>query len=233
MTSNNQPSSLTFGIDSILSSSDKSSDESSCEESSFRSCTSSPSSSASRSSSISPALFKNKQEPRQSQNASPTSSEEENDLLSSRGSSPVIPLAPIPLLPQQHPLLNPFLLHYQQQLNPFNMFQHLVKSSIPIPPLKCSLKKHKSDRKPRTPFTNHQLTVLEQKYQERTYLTVEERLQVAEDLELTDTQVKIWFQNRRAKAKRSVEAESFQQQRQQQKPEVQHYPVLQTFPFLI
>ncbi|CAL8099349.1 unnamed protein product [Calicophoron daubneyi] len=57
-------------------------------------------------------------------------------------------------------------------------------------------------RRARTAFTYEQLVTLENKFKTTRYLSVCERLNLALALNLTETQVKIWFQNRRTKWKK-------------------------------
>lgn len=59
----------------------------------------------------------------------------------------------------------------------------------------CNLKKN---RKSRTAFSDHQLNSLEKSFEKHKYLSVQDRVELAARLALTDTQVKTWYQNRRS-----------------------------------
>ncbi|XP_050716474.1 homeotic protein distal-less-like [Eriocheir sinensis] len=66
--------------------------------------------------------------------------------------------------------------------------------------------KGKKVRKPRTIYSSLQLQQLNKMFQRTQYLALPERAELAAKLGLTQTQVKIWFQNRRSKYKKLYKA---------------------------
>ncbi|ESO10720.1 hypothetical protein HELRODRAFT_148616, partial [Helobdella robusta] len=57
-------------------------------------------------------------------------------------------------------------------------------------------------KRSRAAFSHAQVYELERRFSQQRYLSGSDRSNLAQKLRLTETQVKIWFQNRRYKTKR-------------------------------
>uniref|UniRef100_A0A8C5KQT7 Homeobox protein engrailed-like n=2 Tax=Jaculus jaculus TaxID=51337 RepID=A0A8C5KQT7_JACJA len=62
----------------------------------------------------------------------------------------------------------------------------------------------KEDKRPRTAFTAEQLQRLKAEFQANRYITEQRRQTLAQELSLNESQIKIWFQNKRAKIKKAT-----------------------------
>lgn len=94
----------------------------------------------------------------------------------------------------------------QQCIDEMPVLDWLQYSRYHPPKLPRSLRqgpaKRTPGRLPRIPFTPAQLQTLENAYKNSNYLSAEDANKLAESLDLTNTRVKIWFQNRRARERR-------------------------------
>lgn len=72
-----------------------------------------------------------------------------------------------------------------------------------------SLSSTGKQKRSRAAFTHLQVLELEKKFNHQKYLSAPERAHLASTLRLTETQVKIWFQNRRYKTKRKQQTSEF------------------------
>ncbi|WKY07063.1 hypothetical protein Q1695_006899 [Nippostrongylus brasiliensis] len=117
-------------------------------------------------------------------------SESYSDALSSWRTAPSNQLAMYAIA---HNIKAPSLIELQMVLG-LGVRKHDYKRS----------RKSLGDRKPRQAYTARQLEKLECEFQSDKYLSVQKRIQLSQSLNLTETQIKTWFQNRRTKWKKQL-----------------------------
>ncbi|KAF5399474.1 hypothetical protein PHET_06995 [Paragonimus heterotremus] len=65
------------------------------------------------------------------------------------------------------------------------------------------------ERKPRQAYSTRQLERLEKEFSNDKYLNLNKRVELSNELNLTETQIKTWFQNRRTKWKKQMAANNY------------------------
>ncbi|KAF6779697.1 hypothetical protein AHF37_00777 [Paragonimus kellicotti] len=123
----------------------------------------------------------------------------------SRFENIVLPIA----MPQCHQLFPHWEGHANQSSKLSSRFQpSLISSQIgiikPFLPFAGSRKK-----RTRAAFSHAQVFELERRFNYQRYLSAPERAELARNLRLSETQVKIWFQNRRYKTKKRQVANAY------------------------
>nr|XP_057905916.1 homeobox protein Dlx4b-like [Doryrhamphus excisus] len=113
--------------------------------------------------------------------------------------SPVSPHQPGPYVAYQHGGHSGALGHTRLEDNEHEKPTTVLENGE----LRLNVKGKKS-RKARTIYSSLQLQALNQRFQQTQYLALPERADLAAKLGLTQTQVKIWFQNKRSKYKKMM-----------------------------
>lgn len=88
-------------------------------------------------------------------------------------------------------------------------FTDSLNTSCPSTSESSSFSSAGKQKRSRAAFTHLQVLELEKKFNHQKYLSAPERAHLASTLRLTETQVKIWFQNRRYKTKRKQQTSEF------------------------
>ncbi|KAL8594087.1 hypothetical protein ACOMHN_000799 [Nucella lapillus] len=107
--------------------------------------------------------------------------------------------------------INPLLYNLHRDLAPHPTAHPLLAARYPGfvhpryplgPPPGLLFHPYRKPKRNRTAFSPSQLLQLEQAFEKNHYVVGQERKTLASKLQLTETQVKVWFQNRRTKHKR-------------------------------
>ncbi|XP_018607237.1 ventrally expressed dharma/bozozok antagonist [Scleropages formosus] len=84
-------------------------------------------------------------------------------------------------------------------------------------------------RRPRTAFTTEQINQLEKAFKRNVYLGTHDKAELCKKLNLSDKQIRNWFQNRRMKLKRTYQDTLTHSGRAKLTPQLVHFPDLQPF----
>ncbi|XP_034565486.1 ventrally expressed dharma/bozozok antagonist [Notolabrus celidotus] len=86
-----------------------------------------------------------------------------------------------------------------------------------------------SGRRPRTAFTADQISSMERAFKRNAYLGTQDKAELCKKLNLSDKQIRNWFQNRRMKLKRTVQDALAHACQANVASQLMHYPELQAY----
>ncbi|XP_050422540.1 homeobox protein mab-5-like [Adelges cooleyi] len=100
---------------------------------------------------------------------------------------------------------NTFDPYYAQTYAPLPPYTD-IRNTAPLPQPQCTqagVRRREKQKRQRTAYSSEQLMHLEESFTNNQYLNRARRIDLARTLRLTERQIKIWFQNRRMKEKKS------------------------------